>query len=152
MHKRAQSFAGPAAVLYSLSSMRAFNLQTAARYAARPSPTLSGFFRTGGLDDEMRGSLMGAIESLSSLARENLEVPLSIPRAADDVERIAQIEESALPHTRQDAIRFTLPQIARLAGENGRGGGEPGDGHSQYNYRIRKRGWHGRNWNRSQSR
>jgi len=46
-------------------------------------------------------------------------VPVSIIRAMNDVERIVQIEESALPPEEQDVIRYCTLQIARLAGENG---------------------------------
>jgi hypothetical protein len=83
------------------------------------SPALSGFFRTARADDEMRSFLIDAVEYLSSFAEGNLEVPVSIIRAMNDVERIAQIEESALPPAKQDVIRTCLLQIARLAGENG---------------------------------
>ena len=46
-------------------------------------------------------------------------MPVSIIRAMNDVKRIAQIEESALPRQKQDVIRYCTFQIARLAGENG---------------------------------
>ena len=67
----------------------------------------------------MRNFLVDAVEYLSSFAEGNIEVPVSIIRAMNDVERIAQIEESALPPAKQDVIRTCLLQIARLAGENG---------------------------------
>jgi hypothetical protein len=40
-------------------------------------------------------------------------------RALNDFERIAQIEESALPAEKQDMIRYCTLQIACLVGENG---------------------------------
>lgn len=40
-------------------------------------------------------------------------------RALNDFERIARIEESALPLEKQDVIRYCILQIARLAGEKG---------------------------------
>jgi hypothetical protein len=46
-------------------------------------------------------------------------VAIAIIRAMNDVERLAQIEESALPPEKQDVLRHCLLQIARLAGENG---------------------------------
>jgi len=67
----------------------------------------------------MRNFLIDAIEYLNSFAEGNIEVPVSIIRAMNDVEKIAQIEESALPPEKQDVIRGCLLQIARLAGENG---------------------------------
>jgi len=70
-------------------------------------------------DDEMRNFLRGALEYLGSFAEGNLEVPVAIIRAMNDVERLAQIEESALPPEKQDVLRHCLLQIARLAGENG---------------------------------
>ncbi len=36
-----------------------------------------------------------------------------------EVERLAQIEESALSPEKQDVLRHALLQMARLAGENG---------------------------------
>jgi hypothetical protein len=46
-------------------------------------------------------------------------MPVSIIRAMNDVERIAHIEESALPPEKQNLFRHCVLQIARLAGENG---------------------------------
>jgi hypothetical protein len=37
----------------------------------------------------------------------------------NDVERLMQIEERALPPEKQDVLRHALLQIARPAGENG---------------------------------
>ena len=41
---------------------------------------------------------------------------VAIIRAMNDVERLAQIEESALPLEKQDVLRHALLQMARLAG------------------------------------
>jgi hypothetical protein len=41
---------------------------------------------------------------------------VAIIRAMNDVERLAQIEESALPSEKQDVLRHALLQMARLAG------------------------------------
>jgi hypothetical protein len=67
----------------------------------------------------MRHFLIGAIEYLGSFAEGNIEVLVSIIQAMKEVERIAQIEDSALPPAKQDVIRCCVLQIARLAGENG---------------------------------
>jgi hypothetical protein len=83
------------------------------------SPALSGFFRTARADDEMRNFLIGAIDYLSSVTDADIEMPVSIIRAMNNVERIAQIEETALPPEKQNLIRCCALQIARLAGENG---------------------------------
>jgi aspartate/methionine/tyrosine aminotransferase len=119
IYQRVQSFSELATALYSFSTTRAFGGSPATARATRFSPALTGFFRTAHADDEMRSFLSNAIEYLSSFAEGNLEVPVSIIRAMNDVERIAQIEESALPPEKQDVIRTCLLQIARLAGENG---------------------------------
>jgi len=114
-----QSFAELATALYAFSTTRSFGTSPAAARGAKLSPALTGFFRTARVDDEMRNFLIGAIEYLSSFAEGNIEVPVSIIRAMNDVERIAQIEESVLPPEKQDVIRCCTIQIARLAGENG---------------------------------
>lgn len=67
----------------------------------------------------MRNFLVDAIEYLNSYAGGNIEVPVRIIRAINDIERIAQIEETALSAEKQDVIRGCILQIARLAGENG---------------------------------
>ncbi len=119
IYQRAQSFTELATALYAFSSTRSFGSSPAIGRGIKPPSTLTDFFRTARADDEMRSFLLGAIEYLSSFAEENIEVPVSIIRAINDVERIAQIEESALPPAKQDVIRCCLLQIARLASENG---------------------------------
>ena len=119
IHQRVQSFSELATALYAFSAARAYAGAPATTRAARLSPALTGFLRTARADDEMRNFLRDAIEYLSSFTEGNLEVPVSIIRAMNDVERIAQIEESALPAEKQDVMRTCVLQIARLAGENG---------------------------------
>jgi hypothetical protein len=119
IYQRVQSFCELATALYSFSSTRSFGSSLPIVRDTKLSAALSGFFRTARPDDEMRNFLVGAIEYLSSFAEGNIEVPVSIIRAMNDVERIAQIEESALPQTKQDIIRCCVLQIAHLAGENG---------------------------------
>ena len=119
IYQRVQSFTELAAALYSFSSTRSFGAPPAAVRGAKLPPALAGFFRTARADDEMRQFLISTLEYLNSFAEGNIEVPISIIRAMNDVERLAQIEESALPPEKQDVIRCCLLQIARLAGENG---------------------------------
>ena len=119
IYQRVQSFTELATALYAFSTSRSFETSAAIGREAKLSPALAGFFRTARADDEMRHFLIGAIEYLSSFTDGNIEVPVSIIRAMNDVERIAQIEESALPVEKQDVIRYCTLQIARLAGENG---------------------------------
>jgi hypothetical protein len=119
IYQRVQSFTELATALYTFSASRSFEIPSAIGRGAKLSPVLSGFFRTARADDEMRHFLIGAIEYLSSFTEGDIEVPVSIIRAMNDVERIAQIEESALPVEKQDVIRYCTLQIARLAGENG---------------------------------
>jgi hypothetical protein len=83
------------------------------------SPALAQFFRTARAEDEMRDFLIGAIEYLSVFAEDHHEMPVSIIRAMNGVERIAHIEESILPPEKQSLFRHCTLQIARLADENG---------------------------------
>jgi aspartate/methionine/tyrosine aminotransferase len=119
LFQRVQSFTELATALYAFSSTRSLGLAPGILRTTKPSTTLAGFFRATRADDEMRSFLLSAIDYLSSFDGENIEVPVSIIRAINDVERIARIEESALPPATQDVIRCSLIQIARLAGENG---------------------------------
>ncbi len=119
VYQRVQSFSELATALYSFSTARSYSIAPTAARGTKLPPALAGFFRTARLDDEMRNFLADAIEYLSSYTDGNIEVPVSIIRAMNDVERIAQIEESALPAEKQEIIRECLLQIARLAGENG---------------------------------
>ena len=119
IYQRVQSFTELATALYAFSSTRSFGSPSGAGRGKKPSPLLTDFFRTAHADDEMRSFLLGAIEYLRSFAEENIEVPVSIIRAMNDVERIAQIEEGSLSSAKQDMIRCCLLQIARLASENG---------------------------------
>jgi aspartate/methionine/tyrosine aminotransferase len=70
-------------------------------------------------DDTMRGFLTAAMDYLSELSQQSLEVPTTVIRALHEVRRILKIEEQALPPHLQDRLRFFLLQIARLTGENG---------------------------------
>jgi hypothetical protein len=119
IYQRVQSFSELATALYSFSATRSYGVTPAAARGSKLTPALTGFFRTARADDEMRNFLIDAIEYLGSFADGNIEVPVSIIRAMNDVERLAQIEESALPPEKQDVIRGCILQIARLAGENG---------------------------------
>jgi hypothetical protein len=119
IYQRVQSFTELATALYAFSTSRSFGSLPAMGRGSKPPPTLTGFFRTARADDEMRRFLLGAVEYLASFAEGNIEVPVSIIRAMNDVERIAQIEETALSPSKQDVIRCSILQIARLAGENG---------------------------------
>jgi len=119
IYQRVQSFDELAAALYAFASIRSFSATPPTLRGARLSPVLAGFFRTARADDEMRDLLIGAIEYLNSLNEGNFEMPVSIIRAMNDVERIAHIEESALAPEKQNLCRHCVLQIARLAGENG---------------------------------
>ena len=119
IYQRVQSFTELATALYVFSTSRSFEIPSAIGRGAKLSPALAGFFRSARADDEMRHFLIGAIEYLSSFTEGDIEVPVSIIRAMNDVERIAQIEESALSPAKQDVVRYCTLQIARLAGENG---------------------------------
>lgn len=136
LYQRVNSFTELATALYSFSTTRSFASirssvgnspavsSSSALGGARLPASLTGFLRTARADDEMRDFLIGAIEYLGSFTGDAgklypVEVPVSIIRAMNDVERIAQIEENALPKEKQDVIRCCILQIARLAGEGG---------------------------------
>lgn len=120
IYQRVQSFAELATALYSFAGTRSLSAAPPpATRGTQLSPVLAGFFRTARADDEMRGFLIGAIEYLRSFTDGNLEMPVSIIRAMNDVERLAQIEETALPPEKQNLFRHCALQIARLAGESG---------------------------------
>ncbi len=119
IYQRVQSFTELAASLYSFSATRSFGAPPAPIRGTRLSPALTGFFRSARADDEMRHFLIGTLEYLNSFADGNIELPISIIRAINDVERLAQIEESALPAPMQEVIRCCVLRIAHLAGENG---------------------------------
>ncbi len=118
VYQRVQSFTELATALYAFSGTRSFEQPLVARGAKLPS-ALAGFIRAARLDDEMRQFLVGAVEFLSSITEGSIEIPVSIIRALNDVERIALIEESALPASKQDVLRCAMLQIARLTGDNG---------------------------------
>jgi hypothetical protein len=118
-YQRVQSFAELSTALYSRVSRNAGRAKSTSPRGARVSPALADFFRTAPLDDEMRGFLSSAVEYLSTISEGNLEVPVSIIRAMNDAERLAQIEETSLPPEKQSLLRHCVLQIARLTGENG---------------------------------
>lgn len=119
IYQRVQSFAELATALYSFAATRSFSAAPPGVRSAKLSPVLAGFFRTARADDEMRDFLIGAVEYLRTFTEGNLEMPVSIIRAMHGVERIALIEESALPPEKLHLFRHCVLQIARLAGDNG---------------------------------
>ncbi|MBP8976138.1 MAG: hypothetical protein KBG83_05410, partial [Bacteroidetes bacterium] len=119
VYQRVQSFSELATALYSFSSAHSFEVAPMVNRERKLSPALADFFRTAHAEDEMRNFLVGAIEYLSSFTEGNIEMPVSIVRAMNDIERLAQIEEQTLSPQKQDGLRYYLLQIARLAGENG---------------------------------
>jgi hypothetical protein len=70
-------------------------------------------------DDSMRQFLSSVVEYLTQLPDSSEQVPINILRALEDIETIIKIEEQALTKKEQDALRFYILQMARLAGENG---------------------------------
>ena len=71
------------------------------------------------IDDSMRQFLSAAVQYLTRLPSEMVEVPIDIVRALKEVERILQIEEQALSKKKQDLLNFYLLQIAHHVGDNG---------------------------------
>jgi aspartate/methionine/tyrosine aminotransferase len=119
IYQRVQSFAELATALYTLPLPSSFGEPPEIVHGKKIPPALTGFFRTARVDDEMRQFLLGTLEYLNSYANGNIEVPISIIRAMNDVERLAQIEESPLSPQEKKTIRFCMLKIAHLVGENG---------------------------------
>ncbi len=116
IYQRVQSFTELATALSSVSTTRS----GPARSPGQKLPSaLAGFLRSARMDDEMRQFLVSAVEQLSNITEGSIEVPVSVIRAINDLERIAMIEETAMPTETQAALRCCVLQIARLAGENG---------------------------------
>ena len=119
IYQRVQSFTELATALYSFSTMRSYGPPPLAVRGPKFSSALAGFIRSAPVEDEMRQFLVGAVEYLNAFTEGNIEIPVSIIRALNDVDKIAMIEESSLPEKKQEALRFALLQMARLAGESG---------------------------------
>lgn len=119
IYQRVQSFTELATALHSVSATRAPSASGVAARGQKMPTALTGFLRSARVDDEMRQFLLGAVEQLSNITEGSLEVPVSIIRAINDVERIALIEETAMPAEKQAVLRCCVLQIARLTGENG---------------------------------
>jgi hypothetical protein len=73
----------------------------------------------GKVDDSMRQFLSAAVQYLTRLPDEIVEVPIDIVRALKEVERILRIEEQALDKRGQKLLNFYILQMARIVGENG---------------------------------
>jgi hypothetical protein len=99
--------------------MRSFGSKLNPLQRPKLSPALTDFLRASPPDDEMRQFLVSAVEYLNSFTEGTIEIPVSIIKALNDVERIAMIEETTLPTEKQDILRFASLQIARLASDNG---------------------------------
>ena len=119
IYQRVQSFTELATALSSVSATRAGQTARSAPVGQKLPLALTGFLRSARVDDEMRQFLVGAVEQLSNITEGSIEVPVSIIRAINDVERIAMIEETAMSADKQAALRCCVLQIARIAGENG---------------------------------
>ncbi|MGA9117730.1 MAG: pyridoxal phosphate-dependent aminotransferase [Bacteroidota bacterium] len=115
VYARVQSFIELALALASLSSTSARRVPS----LNAPLPRKVRASLSGQPDDSMQQFLSAALEYLTELSREQLEVPTTVVRALQEVERILRIEEQALSERQQEELRFCLLQIARLAGENG---------------------------------
>ncbi|MEW6653168.1 MAG: pyridoxal phosphate-dependent aminotransferase [Bacteroidota bacterium] len=115
--QRVASFVELAVALHSLSanSSSKENMFSAKKAKAPQMPTLS----QASVDENMHQFLAAAMEYLSAVSQEMVEVPINIIRALKEAERIIKIEEQALTSKQQDLLRFYLLQIARLTGENG---------------------------------
>ncbi|MDP3684782.1 MAG: hypothetical protein Q8S01_12715, partial [Ignavibacteria bacterium] len=114
---RVASFVELAIALHSLSanSSSKENMFSARKTKAPQTPNIS----QASVDENMHQFLAAAMEYLSVVSQEMVEVPINIIRALKEAERIIKIEVQALTSKQQDMLRFYLLQIARLTGENG---------------------------------
>jgi hypothetical protein len=119
LYQRVQSFAELAVALNSLSSTHVLKNAPGPLRTSKLSSDLTHFFRASNATDDMRQFLGAALEYLGALSEGMIEVPVAIIRSMKEVEKIAKIEEQALPPEKQRLLRFFMLQIARLAGENG---------------------------------
>ncbi len=119
LYQRVQSFTELATALHSVIGARSAPSTRGPGSGQKIPTALTGFLRSARVDDEMRQFLVGAVEQLSTITEGSLEVPVSVIRALNDVERIALLEETAMPREKQAVLRCCILQIARLAGENG---------------------------------
>jgi hypothetical protein len=115
--QRVASFVELAIALHSLSvnSSSKENIFSSKKVKAPQMPNLS----QASVDENMNQFLAAAMEYLSVVSQEMVEVPINIIRALKEAERIIKIEVQALTSKQQDMLRFYLLQIARLTGENG---------------------------------
>ncbi len=119
IYQRVQSFTELATALNSVSTTRAGQAARSVGGGQKLPSALTGFLRSARVDDEMRQFLVSAVEQLSNITEGSIEVPVSIIRAINDIERLAMIEETAMSPEKQAVLRCCMLQIARLAGENG---------------------------------
>jgi aspartate/methionine/tyrosine aminotransferase len=73
----------------------------------------------GSVDDSMKQFLTAAVQYLTRLPAEQVEVPIDIVRALKEVERILRIDEQAVSKNKQELLNFYLAQISRYVGDNG---------------------------------
>ncbi|HTY01669.1 MAG TPA: pyridoxal phosphate-dependent aminotransferase, partial [Bacteroidota bacterium] len=115
VYARVQGFIELALALFSLSP--AGSKSTSAFTSRLPKKVRASLI--GQPDDSMQEFLSAALEFLTELSHQQIEVPTTVVRALHEVERILRIEEQALSERQQEELRFYILQIARLAGENG---------------------------------
>ncbi len=107
-------------------ALNSFSQEISGQSAAMAGPMKNVKFQTsisdlmrGRVDDSMRQFLSAAVQYLTRLPEDMVEVPIDIIGALKDVEKILQIEGQALTPKEQDLLKFYTLQAARLAGENG---------------------------------
>ena len=117
--QRVQSFVELAVALNTLSGNQSLKGDPSTLRTMKLSSELSHFFTAANSTDDMRQFLAAALNYLGAVSEGMVEVPVAIVRSLKEVEKIAKIEEQALPPEKQQLLRFYMLQIARLAGENG---------------------------------
>lgn len=121
VQEQVKSFVELAIALNTLSKQtdhRDFSSAIISSKQSKVQSSIAYLFR-GSVDDSMKDFLSAAVQYLTQLPSQMVEVPIDIVRALNEVERILRIEEQALTKSKQDLLNFYLLQIAHHVGDNG---------------------------------
>ncbi len=118
IYSQVESFNELAMSLNTISNNYSFGNQNVLDNKLKVESKLSDLLK-GSTDDSMKQFLGAAIQYLSNLPQNNIEVPFDVLRALKDVEKILLIDKQALTSAQQKELNFYILQMARAAGENG---------------------------------
>ena len=118
IYSQVESFNELATSLSTISSNYSFGNQNVLESKLKIESKISDLLK-GSSDDSMKQFLGAAIQYLSNLPQNNIEIPFDVLRALKDVEKILLIDKQALTSAQQKELNFYILQMARVAGENG---------------------------------